>query len=328
MRQLKYYIMLGFIICATIVKAQIDPHFTQYYASPMWLNPAMTGVIDGNYRATANSRNQWSSVATPLVTNGISLDAALPNNFGIGLMVLNQTAGDGGYNYTNSYLSLSYQVHLSEYKRLSGGFQLGFIYRGVDPTKLKFGNQFNPLVGYDPSLPSNEIFSKTSAYTLDGSVGVMYYDGDPNKKINPFVGVSLYHPTQPTDKFLQASNSFIPIRYSFHAGTRISVSDLVQLTPHVVYEMQGAASELAGGLYMNYTLDYTKDLIAGVMYRNHDAIAPNIGINLNGFIVGLSYDINISSLNTASQYRGAYEISISYVHRKKIPATKFICPRL
>jgi len=328
MRKPFLLILISLCINAVAVKAQIDPHFTQYYAFPLWLNPALTGVVDGDYRVTANFRNQWASISTPISSKGLTADMPIGNGFGLGLTIMNQTAGDGGYYYTNSYASLSYQIHLDKYKILATGFQLGFINRGIDQSKLQFGSQFNPLVGFDPALPANEFFKNTSAFSLDGSAGIMYFDSDPDKSFNPFIGASIYHPNQPTDKFLTASNSFIPVRYSFHGGVRLKLGEAADITPHAIYMRQGTASEFAGGVYLNYKLDTYKDFILGGTYRYNDAFAPNIGIHINGLVIGLSYDINVSDLKAASSYRGGFELSVSYISRKKIAEPKFICPRL
>ena len=81
-------------------------------------------------------------------------------------------------------------------------------------------------------------------------------------------------------------------------------------------------------MYLDYKLDVFKDMIVGATYRVNDAIVPNVGFQVNGMIVGLSYDVNISALHAATAFRGGFEFSISYVHRKKIKEPKFICPRL
>src|SRR3954471_922212 len=84
-----------------LTKAQVDPHFSQYYAYPMWLNPALTGIVDGDYRVSANYRNQWVNIGKPFSTTGVSFDAAGANNIGVGINVTNLSAGDAGYNYLN-----------------------------------------------------------------------------------------------------------------------------------------------------------------------------------------------------------------------------------
>lgn len=318
--------LFGFITC---LNAQIDPHFTQYYAYPLWLNPAFTGAIDGNWRVTANYRNQLPGMISPLQTKGLSGDITLPKNIGIGLTVLNQSSGDGSYQYTSGYLSLSYQVRLAQYKFLRGGFQIGMLNRRVDPAKLQFGNQFNPAIGYDATLPSNEIFTRQSATALDGSVGLMYFDGNPTKSFNPFIGVSLYHPSQPNTRFLSGTNeNRVPIRYSIHGGIRFQLGGRAELIPHAVYLQQGNASELAGGMVCNVKIEEGKDLIVSSTYRLNDALAPGIGLRVNGFTIGFSYDINMSQLKTSSMSNGGYELSISFTNQKKTPEARFVCPRL
>ncbi len=329
MRKLILFLMMDLLFASHYLAAQTDPHFTQYYANPLWLNPALTGVIDGDYRLTAIYRQQLPGLYSPMITKGVTADVALPKNFGLGITVLNQSSSDAGYSYTNGYLSLSYQVHLSQYKILSSGFQVGVLNRRIDPGKLQFGTQYNPLIGYDPSMSSNEIFAYRSATSADGSIGLLYFDGDPLKKWNPFIGVSLYHPTQPSNQFLSNSNdNKVPMRYAIHGGIRFQLGSRAELIPHAVFLMQGNTNEIAGGMVCNLTIQQGTDLILGSTYRLNDAIAPNIGLHFNGLTIGVSYDINISQLKTASSSNGGYELSISFTNPRKIPDTKFICPRL
>jgi len=319
--------LLVFITNKKIV-AQVDPHFTQYYAFPLFLNPALTGVIDGQYRVSGNFRNQWASIATPISSKGFTADMPIGKGFGAGLMVMNQTAGDAGYFYNNVTASVSYQIQLSENKILAAGFQAGFINRGINQSKLQFGNQFNPILGFDPTLPTNEVFNNTTTFALDVNAGLMYYDRSPSKTVNPFIGVSVYHPNKPKDKFLAATTSYVPMRFTMHGGFKLKLTDVVDLTPHAIYMQQGTAAEYAGGINLNYSLDTYKDFILGATYRYKDAIAPNIGIHFNGLVIGLSYDVNVSSLNAATSSRGGFELSMSFIGRNKIAEPKFICPRL
>ena len=87
--------------------AQVDAHFTQFFAYPQWLNPALTGAMNGSYRVSGNYRKQWPSLSSPLISQGISADMSLPRNFGLGFTLFNQKTDDGGYHYTSGYLSLS-----------------------------------------------------------------------------------------------------------------------------------------------------------------------------------------------------------------------------
>src|SRR5688572_2033205 len=115
------------------VKAQ-DPHFTQYYVYPSWLNPALTGVFDGDYRVSAIYRSQWGNVAS-FKTPGVSVDVNTNKNVSFGLSALRQEAGDGGYKYTTAYGSMAYngvRFGANDNQRISMAIQAGMIQRGFD----------------------------------------------------------------------------------------------------------------------------------------------------------------------------------------------------
>jgi type IX secretion system PorP/SprF family membrane protein len=329
MRKILLTTMVGLLLLANRSSAQVDPHFTQYYAYPQWLNPGFTGVIDGSFRITGNYRKQWPGSTSASTNQALSADMVLAKGFSMGATVFSQRTGDGSYQYNTAYLSLAYQVRLTEYKILSAGFQIGVLNRRMDATKFQYGSQYNPMQGYDPSIPSGEMFSNQSASALDGSIGLLYFDGNPNKSVNPFIGISLYHPSEPAVQFLSnGEENRVPARYSVHGGLRIKMNEQFDLLPNAIYTGQGGANEIAAGLSLSMKIDATKDLIGGIMYRMNDAIAPNIGLHLNGLTIGFSYDVTTSQLKTASSANGGYELSVSFTKPRKIPDTKFICPRL
>src|SRR4026207_669793 len=114
------------------VQAQVDPHFSQYYVYPAWLNPALTGAFDGQYRVSGIYRNQWGNISTPFTTPGVSVEFTTNNNINIGASVLNQTAGTGGYNYTTAYGNVAYtgvKFGPGLSKRIVFGIQAGIVQR-------------------------------------------------------------------------------------------------------------------------------------------------------------------------------------------------------
>jgi type IX secretion system PorP/SprF family membrane protein len=313
------------------LKAQIDPHFSQYYAYPLYLNPALTGVINGDLRVNANFKNQYATINNAYQTGGLSLDYRPTEKVGLGFNVLNQAAGDIGYNYFAAYGSFGYAISVSNdgYKKVSFGVQAGVINRSFDPSKAQFGSQFNPGSGFDPSLPSNENFLNTNATIFDAGAGVFYYDGDPLHDANLFGGVSVAHLARSKDPFaVDGSSSKLPVRYTIHGGVRIKASELFDLIPHAIYMRQQKAEEKAVGAYSELKLPDDKGLIFGAMYRFKDAAIANLGYHVNSLIIGASYDFNTSALNRATSGQGGIELSISYVFRKHISEPEPICPRL
>lgn len=317
---------------ATRLMAQIDPHFSQYYAYPIYLNPALTGVINGDTRITANFKNQYANINNAYQTGALSIDHRPSEKVGLGFNVINQAAGDIGYNYFAAYGSFGYAIKVSNdgFKKVSFGVQAGVINRSFDANKAQFGSQFNPGSGFDPTLPSNENFLNTNSTIFDAGAGVFYYDGDPSKNANFFGGVSASHLSRSKDPFAYGSSvrAILPIRYTAHAGIRIKASDYFDVVPHGIYMRQQKAEEKALGAYSELKFQNDKGLILGAMYRFKDAAIANVGFRANSLIIGASYDFNTSSLNRATFGQGGLELSISYVFRKHIDEPEPICPRL
>lgn len=176
MKTLKSIIILFLLVVVTVqVKAQIDPHFSQYYAYPLWLNPALTGVINGDARVTANYRNQYPTINNAYNTTALSADFKPTDKIGLGINILDQAAGTAGYNYFSGYATLSYNIPVSNdgNQRLTFGLNAGVINRSFDPSKLQFGNQFNAgLEGYDAGMANTETFTNTHATVFDAGAGL------------------------------------------------------------------------------------------------------------------------------------------------------------
>lgn len=311
------------------LKAQIDPHFSQYYANPLWLNPALTGVTDGDYRVAINAKEQWSSVGKGFLTAGASFDTAPKKNLSFGGMVLNQKAGEISYNQLNALLSGAYQIRFGKDgdQIFNFGLQAGIISKSYDASKVTLGSQYNPILGYDESVTFDESFVGSSYLAPDVNTGIMYYDASPNKKVNAFSGVALSHLTRPKDKFI-GGNTKMPIRFSWHGGARVKVNTMLDITPNFIYLTQANAKEFAAGAYAKLMLNAESDLIFGSNYRFDDAAIAVLGIHVKNMVIGASYDFNTSSLNRATSSRGGFELSVSFTSRKGVTGPNFFCPRL
>ncbi|OOQ58621.1 PorP/SprF family type IX secretion system membrane protein [Mucilaginibacter pedocola] len=310
--------------------AQVDPHFSQYYAYPLWLNPALTGVIDGQTRINGNFKEQWSGLPKGYKTGGLSLDTRASDKVGLGFNIINQAAGTAGYNYFAAYGSFGYGIAISGdgTQKLHFGVQAGLINRSFDPTKLQLDNQYIPGGGFDPTVPNFENFSSTSGTVFDASAGLFYFDGDPNHTANVFAGASLAHLTKPNDPFATTGvNSKLPYRFNAHGGVKIKAGYGFDLTPHALYISQGKNNIKAAGLYSEIKMDDDNALLLGGMYRFGDAAMASAGYHVKSLVIGMSYDFNISSLRTATNGMGGFELSISYVFRKHAVNPAEVCPR-
>ena len=301
--------------------AQTDPHFTQNYTYPMYINPALTGSSDGEYRVSAILRTQWGSINSLYRTTGVSFDARTNKNIALGVSLLNQSAGDGGFNYFNAYASVAYtgvKFGKDNNQRIVLALQGGLINRRVDQTKFKWGEQWNPITGYNASNTTTETFATTSATTLDIGSGALYFDATPDKKTNAFAGFSVFHINKPSDPIISSQNTelnTIPLRYTVHGGVSFNLSERASIIPHVLYMHQGTASETMIGTYAKINVNPETDFMLGGYYRVKDAIAPFIGLDWKNFIVGLSYDANTSKLGAMTRNANSFELSLSYVKR-------------
>jgi type IX secretion system PorP/SprF family membrane protein len=326
------------LLLLTVIKtvAQTDPHFTQQYTFPMYLNPALTGSADGDYRASAIYRSQWGSISNPYRTMGISFDARTNKNVALGVNLLDQSAGDGGFNYLTTSLSFAYtgvKFGPSLNHHIVMAMQGGIINRRVNTSKLQWGDQWRSITGFLPTNATAETFAQTSSTVLDIGAGIMYFDAAPEKKFNPFGGFSIYHLNKPKDPIISTQSTVlntIPVRYSIQGGVSYNISDRTRIVPHVMYMHQGTASEAMVGVYGQINVDPDTDFMLGGYYRNNDAIAPYVGIDYKNFVIGLSYDVNTSKLGAMTKNVNSFELSLSYIKRSGTRrAVDFIrCSRL
>lgn len=309
--------------------AQVDPHFSQYYMYPLWLNPALTGAIDGNYRVSVIDRKQWGNISNGFSTIGFSADMTTDKNLSFGLNLLQQKAGTLGYKYNNDQLSIAYSgIRLGRdgAKVITFALQGGIIGRRFDFSSAQVNDQYQNNT-YNPAIPLDENSTKPSATSFDMSTGVVYYDGDVDKKANLFAGFSAAHITQPKDPSLSSAyNATLPVRYTAHAGLNIYLSDKAHLIPNALFMWQGNVSEAMLGGYVQMAATPFIDISAGMNYRVNDAVYPYFGLSYDGFTFGFSYDINASKLGTLANGANSTEISLMYMDNKKQKGF-FKCPR-
>ncbi len=313
-----------------------DIHYSQFYASPLTLNPALTGLNDCNYRIAAMYRNQWRSVTTPYVTPSISFDI---NNvlqqvvrtgvLSAGGLLLNDKAGDGELTNLSILGSLAYARPLTADRRLHGsiGLQLGYVQKKIDFSKLRWESQWNGE-DFDLSLSSGENFDGKLGYV--DIHGGAYFSYAVNNSINVFAGAAAFHLLPPKESFLNNDENKLGMRWVGHGGVRLMATEQIDIIPQILFMTQTKAREINLGGSVAYQLNEEVLLLGGTYLRLGDAIIAMAGVEYKRIRFGLSYDINISSLNEASKGRGGVEIALGYtgclggfVLDKPI----FFCPR-
>lgn len=330
-------ILLTFFLCSQHLLAQ-DPNFSQFFVSPLTLNPALTGKFDGNYRVAGNYRNQWPTINNAFRTGTVSMDLPIMGNriseidrWGVGIMAMNDKSGNGIL--SNNYLSLSTAYHkgLDEdgYHQLGFGFQGTFAQARMDGTKLNLGDELdvNGTWTNPTQDPLNNVVYNKNYFDLAAGI---FYNGATSDYNNFYFGLSMYHINRPKESFTDAL-FLLNARFTVQAGGYFPVGETTTLHLSAMNSLQGRARNTLTGGALAFNLnqdDYAPSyLYLGSWYRWGDALIPYLGLEVNDFRFGLSYDVNVSSLRPASNTRGGVEISLIYVRRPGDPnRRKLNCP--
>jgi type IX secretion system PorP/SprF family membrane protein len=307
-----------------------DPQFSQFYANPLYLNPALAGGALAP-RVTVNYRNQWPALSANFVTTTFGGDIFLPNyNSGLGVLVTMDSQGLGNLKSTDVTLQYSYQLRINEVTSLRLGIQGGFASRTLDYYGLTFGDQYNN--GGLTGQPSNDPFASggPNVFYADFGSGLMLYSDWY------WAGFSAHHLNRPNQAF-SVQEARLPIKSSFQAGLRIPFAGYTFLgneidkektiSPAIMYKKQGKYDQFDAGLYVTI-----EPLVLGAWYRgiplkryapginNHESLVFLTGFRQDKFSIGYSYDLTISTLGAGSG--GAHEISLSYIFPPTDPKLK------
>lgn len=324
-----------------------DIHFSQFYASPLTLNPGLTGAFNGNLRGIVNYRNQWSSFA-PFNTFAASVDWNFGQSFlkndlmGLGVSAFSDVAGDTKYSSTQVNITFDYIKTLgNRYHRsyLSAGFQGGYAQKSVDYLAMTFASQYDGVY-YDPLLGTGESIAFESRGYLDLSAGLMWYLVPREDKFSMYLGGSVYHVNEPNQS-IGAGDDKLYMRQSAHVGAQIPVGKMTSVVPALMVNFQGPYTEFFGGTNIKFYLQGMEwsstaisfglwQRVVGDVDETYKAESTVIAarIDYDKLSLGLSYDVNISALSEASNSNGGPEISLSYItnlpHReRRIPCPKF-----
>ena len=326
---------------ASVSPAQ-DPNFSQFFASPLTLNPALTGKFDGTFRVAGNYRNQWPSINNAFVTKTASADFHLLKGYladidrwGIGGLIINDQNGNGALTTNQFSLSTAYHKGLDEdgYHQIGVGFQGSYTDKRLNVSILDFEDELTAL-GFTGQ--TSEIFPQNDLHVnyMDINAGV-FYNGSTNGYNNVYLGASMYHINRPKETF-QGGEFYLNARTTIQAGGRLPTNQFNAFHFSANYSFQANANNLMfGGAYalnLNYDEDNPVNLYLGSWARFNnvtDAIIPYIGLEFGDFQLGTSYDVNISSLQPASNSKGGLEISLIYIKKpvdrslKKLNCPKF-----
>ena len=293
-----------------------DYYFSQFYNSPLTLNPALTGVIPGDYRIIANYRN-LNTALVPFSTYSVSFDSKFLRGLlehdvaSAGIVAIEDDLAGGAISNLVVMASGAYHFAIGKKKNtfIVLGGQAGIFQRRADLNDFSYPSQWVDGVGYDPNISNQEDFTEMGHIIPDFQAGIFWYSfiGEAS---SAYAGFSAFHLAEPKETFL-GSNDHLPRRYVGHGGARIAASEDISLIPNVIYMNQAGAFHTIFGTHFEYVLsDYTALKIGG-WYRWNSSVIASLGFEFYNFSLGLSYDIASNRL-TVGEDKGGFEISLIY----------------
>ncbi|HNQ12162.1 MAG TPA: type IX secretion system membrane protein PorP/SprF [Bacteroidia bacterium] len=310
--------LLTILFTAIVLQSNAqDPEFTQFYANPLYLNPAFAGSVRCP-RVALNYRNQWPALAKTYITYSASYDQYFDAiSGGLGLIVLNDKAGEGTITTSNISGIYSYQLNVSRDFSLQAGLQATYVQKRIDWDKLTFGDMIDPRYGF--VYPTQETRPNESRSFVDFSAGIVGYSTDF------YGGVAVHHLTQPDEAFIVEGSSELPMKITLHGGAMLAIGeskyysrrykqtrdDGTFISPNILYQQQGPFNQINLGMYILHS-----PLVGGLWYRgsfgtedflNSDSFIALVGFQKGYYKFGYSYDVTVSQLSNATG--GSHEVS-------------------
>jgi type IX secretion system PorP/SprF family membrane protein len=332
-RKITILFMLILLGTSVLIKAQ-DIHFSQYYLSPLVQNPALTGSFPELYRVSGIYRDQWYRVSgEPFHTAAVSFDMAkksdkwlmrglkVPdeNYFGLGGMIYYDQNGIGKLSNLSFVVAGAYHLFLNSRNRLSIGVEGGYTQRKLDYSNLYVNNQYNTNSGqFDQSLPNLESFNANKVTYPSLHAGMAWNHSFKNQKVKSYFGTGAFNLLTPKESFIKTDNK-LNIRVNTYLAVDYVINAKSVLRTMASFQTQSKAQEINTGFLLSrhnrgslYTVFMGCQARLSLGNKNFDSFFPNIGFKYKNLRMGLSYDVNLSSLRQASTYQGGPELGFIY----------------
>jgi len=334
----KILLVISILMFVKWAQAQ-DPSFSQFFSSPLNVNPALTARINSDWRVISNFRDQWLGPASPYTTGTISYDTKILQNkipnvheeknlIGVGGMLMYDYAMDGIMKSTYASANLSYNIVLADgpaVHRIGAGFGASYGRRTVDFSRLTWEEQWVGYGGFDKNLPSGELALVNMKPYFSLSSGLVYSITTQNSNVD--IGGAVFHVNTPKQTFLKDPNQRLAMRKVAHANFETFLNSSVVLNVNAIYQFQEEAEYYSFGAGLGYYVPQNPDVIfnIGAWYWSKNAVIPYVGFAYKDFQLGLSYDVTISKLNQASIKPKTFELSLIFRGIKE-PTQIIPCP--
>lgn len=331
------YIIFITVFVISLSQAQ-DIHYTQFYQSDLNINPALTGIFNGDKRFVGSYRQQWYSVPVDYLTFTGSYDQKIYREgdkkgfFSVGGLMNYDQAGDSRLTLVQLSGSGSYTYLLNKKNLLTLGLQIGGAYRQFSDNDLQWDNQFDGVM-FDPMLSSGEEFPQTNFLLMNGSVG-LNYRWQKSARTNVDFGAGMMNLFS-TDASFYEEDFPLSNRYSIHLQSSLKLSQSLDFMIMGLAQFQAGASMYVPGAILRMHLnqkrgkEFALDIgaIARLGAEEFDAIAPKIGFQFSRWYVTFSYDITLSEFEVANSRVGGPEVHVQFLITEVKPLNTFkTCP--
>jgi type IX secretion system PorP/SprF family membrane protein len=315
-------IFIGILAIIPLAGSGQDFTFSQFYEKPLLRNPALAGVFKGDIRISGAYRSQWGSVTVPFRTTAVSIEYKFPfatgNDFiTAGLQMSSDVAGDIRLKRTQFLPAINYHKSLNEDKDeyLSLAFMGGVIGNQFDPTQMKLADQWRGGA-FSAANATMQRIDQTGFSYWDAATGISY-SSSVGEDARYYIGGALYHFNKPKVAYNETNDVHLQERWMVNAGFNMPLSDESKLVSFADYMVQGGNRQLLIGMmygmdFVNYYDEDPTTLYFGGFVRWGDAVMPMVKLDLKNFSLGISYDVNISKLQVASNWRGGFELTGCY----------------
>lgn len=352
LKRMRFRILLAFLLGISVphlAKAQ-DPNFSQFYAAPLYLNPALAGA-EKDAAFSAVYRSQWRSLGFPQQMgqfSGIiplhSRRQPLMQQGGIGFAVYSDAAGEGNnFRTTGVQAGAAYNLPLTgDFAQvLSFGMQVGLIQKSIDFDALRWGSQYEPMRPYfgfnpaiTPSLIQDNGLKDRVLYPVIHSGIVWHFNPASSLFSRPFsgfVGFSASNMNRPNESLIREGGSRLPVLWRLQGGLACEITQKIGLLPNLLWMRQNGLDQINVGTYVSYKLTdaatrSAAQAMLGGWYRVNDSFVMAAALTNAKYTLGFSYDINTSSLRYATHGRGAWEVSLTRRITKNNTARRFATP--
>ncbi len=294
------------------VRAQ-DVIFSQFYANPLYMNPAFAGSKICP-RLSLNYRYQWPSLVSAFSTMSASYDQYFESlHGGVGAILMADRAGDHAAISTSSFAVMyAFRFQLAREVWVNAGLKAGIVNTSLNWNDLRFPDMIDVINGYIGQT-SAQPPEHTNVWYLDFDAGVMAYGP------SWYAGFSAAHLTQPSNGFYGVTA--LPMKFTANVGALFNIAEEARrtsslglgtpvLSPNFIYQYQTGLHYFNYGIYLDW-----QPFLVGLWFRNGienaDAFIFQVGFQQDYFKIGYSYDVTVSKL--ANNTAGAHELSLGVI---------------